>query len=266
MQQYLELVQDVLANGVRKEDRTGVGTLSVFGRTLRFDLRNGFPLLTTKRVHFKSVVVELLMFLRGETNIKFLHQHGVTIWDEWAKPDGSLGPVYGSQWRNWNGEGIDQLRDVVRALVESPDSRRMVVSAWNPSRISDMALPPCHMAFQFYTRIDGDKRVVDLHVHQRSADIALGVPFNIASYALLLHIIAEYVGMAPGELVWTGGDCHVYLNHVEGLRRQVDRNPFRLPELTLALPELWAFSEIEPHHINITNYVYHEPIRFEVAV
>lgn len=231
--QYLALLQDILDTGVRREDRTGTGTLGVFGRQMRFDLARGFPVLTTKKLHLRSIIVELLWFLRGETNIAFLKDHNVSIWDEWADAEGELGPVYGKQWRSWSapdGRVIDQISRVVEGLKINPGSRRHIVSAWNPADVDDMALPPCHCLFQFFVA-DGK---LSCQLYQRSADVFLGVPFNIASYALLTHMVADVVGLEPGEFVHTSGDAHLYLNHLDQARLQLTREPRPFPTLTLA--------------------------------
>src|SRR6266567_896957 len=230
MRQYHELMERILADGAEKRDRTGVGTLSVFGHQMRFDLAAGFPLLTTKKVHLKSVVYELLWFLRGDSNVGWLQEHGVTIWDEWASDTGDLGPIYGVQWRSWptpSGDRIDQISAACELLRTDPDSRRIIVSAWNVGEIPQMALPPCHAFFQFYVA-DGE---LSCQLYQRSADLFLGVPFNIASYALLTHMIADQVGLRPGDFIWTGGDCHIYDNHVEQVRTQLSRTPYDFPRL-----------------------------------
>ena len=232
MKTYLDLLDHVLTHGTRKEDRTGTGTLSVFGYQMRFDLQRGFPLLTTKRVHTRSVIAELLWFISGSTNIKWLHSQGVTIWDEWADADGELGPIYGYQWRSWptpDGGHVDQLRAVIEAIRANPDSRRHLVSAWNVSELGEMALPPCHTMFQFYV---ADNRL-SCQLYQRSADIFLGVPFNIASYALLTQMVAQVCGLQPGDFVHTLGDAHLYLNHLDQARLQLTREPRPLPTLTL---------------------------------
>jgi len=231
--QYLALLQDILDTGVRREDRTGTGTLGVFGRQMRFDLARGFPVLTTKKLHLRSIIVELLWFLRGETNIAYLKDHNVSIWDEWADAEGELGPVYGKQWRSWtapDGRVIDQISRVVEGLKTNPSSRRHIVSAWNPADVDDMALPPCHCLFQFFVA-DGK---LSCQLYQRSADVFLGVPFNIASYALLTHMVADVVGLEPGEFVHTFGDAHLYLNHLDQARLQLTREPRPFPTLTLA--------------------------------
>lgn len=229
MKQYLDLLQDIMDNGVDKLDRTGVGTRSVFGRQMRFDLSKGFPLVTTKKVHLKSIIHELLWFIKGSTNIKYLQDNGVRIWNEWADENGDLGPVYGSQWRNWNGEGIDQLAEVIDRLKHNPNDRRMIVSAWNVGKIAEMRLPPCHMMFQFYVA----NNKLSCMLYQRSCDMFLGVPFNIASYALLTMMIAQVCGLEPGEFVHTLGDTHIYHNHFEQVREQLSRQPLPLPIMKL---------------------------------
>src|SRR5438067_2689884 len=232
MRQYLDLMEHVLADGVEKGDRTGTGTLSVFGHQLRFDLAEGFPLVTTKKLHLKSIIYELLWFLAGDTNVKYLNDHGVTIWDEWADERGDLGPVYGQQWRSWparDGEKLDQIAHVVAALRGNPDSRRLSVTAWNPADVERMALPPCHCLFQFYVA----EGRLSCQLYQRSADVFLGVPFNIASYALLTHFVAQVTGLQPGEFVHTLGDAHLYLNHLEQAELQLSRQPRPLPRLRL---------------------------------
>lgn len=242
MQQYLDLMQHVLDHGHDKSDRTGTGTLSVFGYQMRFDLAEGFPLLTTKKLHVKSIIHELLWFLTGDTNIAYLKANGVSIWNEWADENGDLGPVYGHQWRHWparDGGEIDQIRQLIAGLKTSPDSRRHLVSAWNPSDVDRMALPPCHALFQFYV---ADGRL-SCQLYQRSADIFLGVPFNIASYALLTMMVAQVCDLAPGDFVWTGGDCHLYKNHLEQARQQLSRTPHPLPTLKInpAVNDLFTF-------------------------
>lgn len=231
--QYLNLLRDILDNGVRRDDRTGTGTLGVFGRQIRFDLSKGFPLLTTKKLHTRSIFIELLWFLRGETNIAWLKDNGVSIWDEWADAEGDLGPVYGKQWRSWaapNGQSIDQIQKLIHGLKTNPNSRRHIVSAWNPADVDDMALPPCHCLFQFFVA-DGK---LSCQLYQRSADVFLGVPFNIASYALLTIMLAQVVGLEPGDFVHTFGDAHLYLNHLEQAELQLTRQPLPLPTLTVA--------------------------------
>ncbi|MGN6204320.1 thymidylate synthase [Humibacter sp.] len=261
---YEDLLRDVLEHGTHKSDRTGTGTRSVFGRQLRFDLAEGFPLITTKRVHFRSIAYELLWFLRGDSNVRWLQEHGVTIWDEWADADGDLGPVYGVQWRSWpapDGRHLDQISGVLETLRSDPDSRRMIVSAWNVAEIPNMALAPCHALFQFYVA-DGK---LSCQLYQRSADLFLGVPFNIASYALLTHLVADQVGLDVGEFVWTGGDCHIYDNHVEQVTEQVSREPFPAPRLAITRhPESifdYRFEDFE-----VIGYQHHPAIRAAVAV
>lgn len=242
MQAYHDLLRHILHSGVRKDDRTGTGTLSVFGYQMRFNLQEGFPLVTTKKVHLKSVIHELLWFLRGDTNIRYLHENGVTIWDEWADPDGELGPVYGKQWRSWqgaDGRTIDQITEAVHLLKTNPDSRRIVVSAWNVADLPDMALAPCHCLFQFYVA----KGRLSCQLYQRSADVFLGVPFNIASYALLTLMMAQVCDLQPGEFIHTFGDVHIYLNHLEQVQLQLSRTPRPLPTMRLnpAVRDLFAF-------------------------
>nr|WP_315089202.1 thymidylate synthase [uncultured Prevotella sp.] len=232
MQQYLNLLNRILAEGTQKGDRTGTGTLSIFGHQMRFDLRDGFPLLTTKKLHLKSIIYELLWFLRGDTNVRYLQEHGVRIWNEWADENGELGPVYGHQWRSWpdyKGGTIDQIKNVVEMIKHNPNSRRMLVTAWNPAEVEDMALPPCHCLFQFYV---ADGRL-SLQLYQRSADSFLGVPFNIASYALLLQMIAQVTGLEAGEFIHTTGDTHLYLNHLEQAKLQLTREPRPLPKMKI---------------------------------
>ena len=232
MQQYLNLLDRILTEGTKKSDRTGTGTISIFGNQMRFDMSKGFPLLTTKKLHLKSIIYELLWFLQGDTNVKYLQDHGVRIWNEWADENGELGPIYGHQWRSWpghNGEPIDQIKKVVEQIKNTPDSRRMIVSAWNVADIDDMKLPPCHCFFQFYVA-DGK---LSLQLYQRSADTFLGVPFNIASYALLLLMVAQVTGLEPGDFIHTTGDTHLYLNHIEQARLQLTRTPRPLPQMKL---------------------------------
>ncbi|BCL75322.1 hypothetical protein JHS3_10580 [Jeongeupia sp. HS-3] len=264
MRQYLDLLQDVLDHGAKKEDRTGTGTLSVFGRQMRFDLSQGFPLVTTKKAHLKSIVYELLWFLRGETNNNWLKERGVSIWNEWAREDGELGPIYGYQWRSWptaDGRHIDQIAEVVKTLKTNPDSRRIIVSAWNVGEIENMALPPCHAFFQFYVA-DGK---LSCQLYQRSADLFLGVPFNIASYSLLVMMVAQACGLKPGDFVWTGGDCHIYSNHLEQVKTQLAREPLPLPTMKLnpARQDLFAF---EFDDFTLENYQSHPAIKAPVAV
>lgn len=261
---YEDLLRDVLEHGTHKTDRTGTGTRSVFGRQLRFDLSRGFPLVTTKRVHFKSIAYELLWFLQGSSNVGWLREHGVTIWDEWADAAGELGPVYGVQWRSWptpSGETIDQISQVIEQIRVNPDSRRLIVSAWNPADIPDMALAPCHALFQFYV---ADGRL-SCQLYQRSADLFLGVPFNIASYALLTHMVAEQTGLEVGDFVWTGGDCHIYDNHVEQVTEQLSRDPFPAPTLRFARRPDSIF-DYEFDDFVVEGYQHHPAIRAAVAV
>ena len=264
MKTYLQLLEDVLERGVRKGDRTGTGTFSSFGHQLRFDLTEGFPIVTTKRVHFKSVAHELLWFLRGDSNIKYLKDNGVSIWDEWANPAGELGPVYGVQWRAWrgaNGETHDQLQDVIRAIQRNPDSRRHIVSAWNVPEIPKMALPPCHTMFQFYVA----KGRLSCQLYQRSADLFLGVPFNIASYSLLTHMVAQVCKLQVGDFIHTLGDAHIYANHIEQVQLQLSRRPFPLPRLKLN-PEIKAIDDFRYEDIELLGYDYHPAIKAPIAV
>lgn len=264
MKPYLELMQTVLDHGTKKTDRTGTGTLSIFGHQMRFDLSEGFPLVTTKKLHLRSIIHELLWFLRGDTNIAYLKEHGVRIWDEWADENGDLGPVYGYQWRSWptpEGGHVDQISKVVEAIKKTPDSRRLIVSAWNPALVDEMALPPCHALFQFYV---ADGRL-SCQLYQRSADIFLGVPFNIASYALLTHMIAQVCDLQPGDFVHTLGDAHLYLNHLDQAREQLTRAPRALPRLVLnpQVKDLFSFTYED---IAIEDYDPHPHIKAEVAV
>ena len=265
MQQYLDLLRHVKDNGTVRSDRTGIGTKSVFGWQMRFDLAAGFPLLTTKKLHTRSIIHELLWFIRGDTNIGYLQDNGVSIWDEWADEEGNLGPVYGQQWRRWqapeNGRVIDQLGDVVEAIKSSPESRRLIVSAWNPSDVPDMALPPCHCLFQFHVA----EGRLSCQLYQRSADIFLGVPFNIASYALLTHMIAHVTSLQVGDFVHTIGDAHIYLNHREQVQLQLDRTPRPLPTLTLN-PEVRSIDEFTYEDITLENYEHAPAIRAPIAV
>jgi len=264
LRNYLDLLQDVLDHGTEKGDRTGTGTLSVFGRQLRFDLSEGFPLVTTKRIHLKSVVHELLWFLRGDTNIGYLKEHGVKIWDEWADENGDLGPVYGSQWRAWetpDGRTIDQIRQVVEGIKSNPNSRRHLVSAWNVAVIDEMKLPPCHFVFQFYVA-DGK---LSCMLTMRSVDTFLGLPFNIASYALLTHMIAQQCGLEVGEFVWSGGDVHIYGNHIEQVKTQLEREPYPLPKLNiLRKPE--SIFDYQFEDFEFVGYEHHPTIKAPVAV
>jgi thymidylate synthase len=264
VKQYHELLAHARHHGARKEDRTGTGTLSVFGWQMRFDLREGFPLVTTKRVHVKSVIHELLWFLRGETNTRYLRENGVTIWDEWADANGELGPVYGKQWRDWvapDGRHIDQMAQVVDQLRKNPDSRRIIVSAWNVGELDRMALMPCHAFFQFYVA----NGRLSCQLYQRSADLFLGVPFNVASYALLVHMLAQQCDLEVGDFVWTGGDCHVYLNHLEQVDTQLSREPFPLPQLRIRRrpPTLFDYTYDD---FEIVGYQHHPAIKAPVAV
>ncbi len=262
-QQYLDLLADILANGSFRQDRTGTGAKSLFGRQMRFDLAAGFPLLTTKKLHLKSIIVELLWFLRGDTNVKYLHDHGVSIWDEWADEAGDLGPVYGKQWRSWaapDGRVIDQMAQLVHSLKTNPNSRRHIVSAWNPSEVDDMALPPCHCLFQFFVA-DGK---LSCQLYQRSADMFLGVPFNIASYALLTLMVAQATGLEPGEFVHTLGDAHIYANHVEQCELQLSRQPRAFPTLIMApKTDLFSFDYAD---FKLEGYDAHPGIKAPIAV
>lgn len=264
MHQYLHFLRYILANGVKKNDRTGVGTISIFGYQMRFDLTQGFPVVTTKRVHLKSVVYELLWFLRGETNIEYLNKHGVSIWDEWADQEGELGPIYGKQWRSWqtaDGRSIDQISQLIEQIKRNPHSRRLLVSAWNVGDLEQMALPPCHLIFQFYVA----NRRLSCMLTQRSADAFLGVPFNIASYALLTHMVAHQCDLDVGEFIWSGGDCHIYSNHLEQVQLQLQREPYPLPRLQIqSRPSSifdYAFTDFQ-----FINYRSHSVIKAPVAV
>jgi thymidylate synthase len=264
MQQYLDLMSHVLAKGTHKSDRTGTGTVSVFGHQMRFDLQNGFPVVTTKKLHLKSIIIELLWFLQGSTNNNWLKERGVSIWDEWAKEDGELGPIYGYQWRSWpapNGQHVDQISQLMDQIKNNPDSRRLIVSAWNVAEIPRMALPPCHAFFQFYVA-DGK---LSCQLYQRSADIFLGVPFNIASYALLTHMIAQQAGLMPGEFIWTGGDCHLYSNHMEQVKLQLSRQPLPLPQLNIRRKPASIF-DYEYEDFELLGYKHHDPIKAPVAI
>ena len=264
MKQYLDLLQYVLDHGTEREDRTGTGTVGVFGYQMRFDLGEGFPLLTTKKLHLRSIIYELLWFLRGETNIQYLHDHKVSIWDEWADENGDLGPVYGSQWRSWpdgHGGGIDQIANVVNQIKTNPYSRRLMVTAWNPAEIEQMALPPCHCLFQFYV----DNGRLSCQLYQRSADIFLGVPFNIASYALLTMMMAQVCGLQPGEFVHTFGDAHIYKNHLDQVRLQLTREPRQLPRM-LINPERKDIFSFEYEDFTLEGYDPHPHIKGEVSV
>jgi thymidylate synthase len=262
--QYLDLLRHIKGSGARKADRTGTGTLSVFGYQMRFDLRQGFPLVTTKQLHLRSIIHELLWFLRGDTNLKYLHDHQVTIWDEWADERGELGPVYGKQWRSWpaaDGREIDQLGRIVEEIKRNPDSRRLVVSAWNVGELERMALLPCHALFQFYVA-DG---ALSCQLYQRSADVLLGVPFNIASYALLTHMVAQQCDLTAGEFIWTGGDCHLYLNHLEQADTQLERTPYPLPQLAIRRRPATLFDYVF-EDFEIRNYRHHAAIKAPIAV
>ena len=264
MRQYLELMQHVMDHGSQKTDRTGIGTLSIFGHQMRFDLDNGFPLVTTKKCHLKSIIHELLWFVRGDTNVRYLHKYGVSIWDEWADANGDLGPIYGQQWRSWmsaDGQKIDQLQQVIKQIIDTPDSRRMLVSSWNVGELHRMRLPPCHALFQFYV---ADNKL-SCQLYQRSADIFLGVPFNIASYALLTMMIAQVSNLGVGEFVHTLGDAHLYLNHLEQAREQLSREPRPLPVMRLN-PMIRTISEFEYEDFVLEGYDPHPPIKAPVAV
>ena len=264
MRQYLDLMRHVLENGTRKEDRTGTGTLSVFGYQMRFDLSQGFPLVTTKKVHLRSIIHELLWFLRGETNIHYLKENGVSIWDEWADENGDLGPVYGAQWRSWptpGGGSIDQIAQLVEQIRNTPDSRRLLVSAWNPAEVERMALPPCHCLFQFYVA----EGRLSCQLYQRSADIFLGVPFNIASYALLTLMIAQVTGLQPGEFIHTFGDAHLYANHLDQVKTQLSRSPFPLPDMHLN-PDVGSLFDFVYDDFSLQQYQCHPHIKAPVAV
>jgi thymidylate synthase len=262
-QPYLDLLVDILANGDRREDRTGTGTLAVFGRQMRFDLQAGFPLLTTKKLHLKSIIYELLWFLRGDTNVRWLQERGVRIWDEWADAEGELGPVYGKQWRSWaapDGRVVDQIADVVNAIRANPNSRRLIVTAWNPAEVDGMALPPCHCLFQFF--VSGGR--LSCQLYQRSGDVFLGVPFNIASYALLTLMMAQVTGLEPGEFIHTLGDAHLYSNHLDQAREQLGRTPFGAPVMRIApRADLFAF---DYEDFQLEGYQAHRHIRAAVAV
>ncbi len=264
MQAYLDLLRLIRTQGTLKQDRTGTGTLSIFGHQMRFNLEQGFPLVTTKRVHLKSIIHELLWFLRGDTNIAYLKEKGVSIWDEWADDEGNLGPVYGAQWRSWptaDGQHIDQIQQVLNQIREQPDSRRLLVSAWNIAEIPKMALAPCHVMFQFYVA----NGRLSCQLYQRSADVFLGVPFNIASYALLTHMIAHISGLKPGDFIWTGGDCHLYLNHLDQADLQLSRSPYPQPTLHLN-PERMDLFAFDFDDIQVEGYQYHPAIPALVAV
>ena len=264
MQQYLDLLRYIRERGTRKDDRTGTGTLSVFGHQMRFDLAQGFPLLTTKKLHLKSIVYELLWFLKGDTNVQYLKEHGVSIWDEWADERGELGPIYGKQWRAWpgpDGRPIDQISRTIDLIRRNPDSRRIVVNAWNVGELEQMSLTPCHALFQFWV---GDGKL-SCQLYQRSADVFLGVPFNIASYALLTHMFAQQCDLAAGDFIWTGGDCHLYLNHLEQADEQLQRSPLPLPRLAIKRKPPSIF-EYEFEDFQLLNYQAHPSIKAPIAV
>ena len=264
MKVYLQLLEHILEHGIEKSDRTGTGTLSVFGYQMRFDLQKGFPLLTTKKLHTRSILHELLWFLRGDTNIAYLNENGVTIWDEWADSKGDLGPVYGRQWRSWptpDGRTIDQLSEVIQLIKSNPDSRRLIVSAWNVGELDKMALMPCHALFQFYVA----NNHLSCQLYQRSADVFLGVPFNIASYALLTHMVAQQCNLEVGEFIWTGGDCHLYLNHLEQTRTQLSRAPLPVPSLVIKRKPISLF-EYAYEDFEWLNYQSHPVIKAPIAI
>lgn len=264
MEQYLDLCRRIVSEGTKKEDRTGTGTISVFGHQMRFDLSEGFPLVTTKKLHTKSIIHELLWFLQGDTNVRYLQENGVRIWNEWADENGELGPVYGKQWRSFtgaNGKTVDQIQWVIDEIKRNPDSRRLVVSAWNPAEIDEMALPPCHCLFQFYVT----EGKLSCQLYQRSADTFLGVPFNIASYALLTHMVAHVTGLKPGDFVHTIGDAHLYLNHLEQVNEQLTRTPYPLPTLKLN-PDVKSIFDFTYDDIEIVNYQAHPHIKGRVSV
>jgi len=264
MRQYLDLLDHVIKTGTQKTDRTGTGTISVFGYQMRFNLEEGFPLLTTKKLHLKSIIHELLWFITGDTNIRYLNENGVNIWNKWADKDGNLGPVYGAQWRSWSSDGgkkIDQLQNVINSIKKTPDSRRHIVSAWNVGELDKMALPPCHLMFQFY--VAGGK--LSCQLYQRSADIFIGVPFNIASYALLTLMVAQVTGLKPGDFVHTLGDAHIYLNHLEQVNLQLTRDPFKLPRL-LINPAVNDILKFTADDFTLTDYVAHPHIKGDISV
>lgn len=264
MKQYLDLLDHVLATGTEKTDRTGTGTISVFGYQMRFNLEDGFPVMTTKKLHLRSIIHELLWFISGNTNIGYLHENGVKIWDEWADPEGNLGPVYGYQWRSWpaaDGKKIDQLANVIRSIQKSPDSRRHIVSAWNVADVDKMALPPCHLLFQFYVA----NGRLSCQMYQRSADIFLGVPFNIASYSLLTMMVAQVCWLKPGEFIHTLGDAHIYLNHIEQVKLQLTRRPYKLPIMKIN-PEVKEISSFRYEDFSLEGYEAHPGIKGDIAV
>ncbi|MBP5368942.1 MAG: thymidylate synthase [Bacteroidales bacterium] len=264
MKQYLDLLQHILDHGIKKQDRTGTGTISTFGYQMRFNLEEGFPLVTTKKVHLKSIIYELLWFLNGDTNVKYLQDHGVRIWNEWADENGDLGPVYGYQWRHWrtpDGKEVDQIANLIEGLKKNPDSRRHIVSAWNPADVDDMALPPCHTMFQFYV---ADGRL-SCQLYQRSGDTFLGIPFNIASYALLTMMVAQVCGLKPGDFVHTIGDAHIYLNHIEQVKLQLSRTPYPLPTMKIN-PEVKDIFSFQYEDFTLENYQCHPTIKGEISV
>lgn len=264
MKQYLDLMQHVMDNGVLKENRTGIDTISTFGYQTRYDLAEGFPMVTTKKMHLRSIIHELLWFLNGDTNISYLKEHGVRIWDEWADEQGNLGPVYGAQWRSWptaSGETVDQIEDLIKQIKENPDSRRLIISAWNVGEIENMALPPCHCLFQFYVA----NGKLSCQLYQRSADVFLGVPFNIASYALLTLMIAQVTGLEPGEFVHSFGDVHIYTNHIEQVQKQLQRRPKPLPQMTIN-PDVKSIFDFKFEDFTLEDYKFHPHIAGKVAV
>ncbi|MFY7698324.1 MAG: thymidylate synthase [Legionella sp.] len=264
MNNYHQLINHILTQGTEKNDRTGTGTRSIFGYQMRFDLAEGFPLVTTKKLHTRSIIHELLWFLRGDTNVAYLHEHGVSIWDEWADDEGNLGPIYGKQWRNWpasDGHCIDQLLEIITQIKTNPHSRRLIVSAWNVGELDKMALAPCHTLFQFYVA----NQRLSCQLYQRSADVFLGVPFNIASYALLTHMVAQQCDLDVGEFIWSGGDCHLYLNHLEQARQQLERKPYPLPQLQLKRKPASLF-DYQFEDFEILNYQSHPAIKAPIAI
>jgi thymidylate synthase len=264
MKQYLDLIDYVIKTGIEKTDRTGTGTISVFGYQMRFNLQEGFPLLTTKKLHLKSIIHELLWFISGDTNTGYLNENGITIWNEWADNNGNLGPVYGHQWRSWHasdGKNIDQLENAIGSIKKSPDSRRHIISAWNVGDLDRMALPPCHLLFQFY--VAGGR--LSCQMYQRSADIFLGVPFNIASYALLTHMVAQVTGLKPGDFIHTLGDAHIYLNHIDQVKLQLTREPYKLPRIVIN-PEVTDILKFRYEDFALTDYMAHPNIKGEIAV
>ncbi len=264
MRQYIDLLDHILKNGVEKKDRTGTGTISVFGYQMRFNLEEGFPLVTTKKLHLKSIIYELLWFLRGDTNIKYLQDHGVRIWNEWADEEGNLGHIYGYQWRSWptpDGRHIDQISEVIESIKKTPDSRRLLVSAWNVGELDQMNLPPCHILFQFYVA----NGKLSCQLYQRSCDVFLGVPFNIASYALLTMMMAQATGLKPGDFVWTGGDVHIYLNHLDQVRLQLTRQPKKLPQMKIN-PDVKSIFDFKYEDFELINYEAHPHIPGKVSV